>query len=331
MTATKLKDRRRRDKIEYDMERFQYKAKEFPKFSERPDIPFWIDESKAPHEAPIAASIPRTLSEPAFKVHEVPFGDDSKESHNTLPESAYRTAAGLPAKVDMTQTSKDRNQGAYGARTKKRFAAEMIERGFARNQPRLFDSLQPLHTGPKDMESLDVQSSLETIRVAAIKKNNEQRKRNAENPRRSMMWSDSSGMQHSTSVPSQDRGLNDSALGTPIDGMTSMEAPRQSQGRASMGMASSAGPTMRTAARVHHVMSVTDSTQRAPGQQANIEAAREPRHMLTRSASDGGVRCGGFHRLDFHGSFGPRPAAETRDKKRTGKDHSTSTGSAQPL
>merc|ERR1719498_1587995 len=41
MTLTKLKDRRRRDKIEYDMQKFEHKPKTYPKFSERPDIPFW--------------------------------------------------------------------------------------------------------------------------------------------------------------------------------------------------------------------------------------------------------------------------------------------------
>merc|ERR1711865_94256 len=184
--------------------------------------------------APIRA-MPRTLSEPVFKITEQPFGDDVKESHQTLPEAAFNTAAGLPARVDMTKTSKEQNKSAIGSRTKKRFCAEMIERGQARNMPRLFDAIQPLHTGPRDMESLDVTSSLAPIREDAMKKNAEQRKKNAENPRRSMLWSESSGMQQSASAPSQaDRGINDSAMmGNSMDGMGSMDVSRRSQERTS--------------------------------------------------------------------------------------------------
>merc|ERR1712070_91331 len=97
MTLTKLKDRRRRDKIEYDMTNFEiHRPKTYPKFSERPDIPFWASEAKDPGMAPVPPVMPRTLSEPVFKVTEMPFGDDVKESHQTLPASAHATAAGLP-------------------------------------------------------------------------------------------------------------------------------------------------------------------------------------------------------------------------------------------
>merc|ERR1711998_710065 len=70
MTLTKLKDRRRRDKIEYDMANFRERPKEYPKFSERPDIPFWADGEKSPDVAPVPPAMSRTLSEPVFKVTE---------------------------------------------------------------------------------------------------------------------------------------------------------------------------------------------------------------------------------------------------------------------
>lgn len=354
MTLTKLKDKRRKDKIEYDMDRFQHKAKTYPKFSDRADIPFWANNGEeGGGYAPMPVSMPRTLSEPVFKVTEIPFGDDTKESHLTLPDSAYNTAAGLPARKDMTKTGAETNKNTVGSRTKKRFCAEMIERGQARNMPRLFDAIQPLHTGPRDMESLDVTSSLAPVREAAMKKNAEDRKRNAENPRRSMLWSDSSGMQQSASAPSQamERGMEGSAMDRSVDGtMNSMDVSQQ---RRSQERSSSTGaPTMRSAAqRVHHV--TTDPTMRGSGQQTNVEAAREPRFFgsMPRAQSEIGVRCGGFQRLDWPSQHArPAPGPEkggtkgrsaTRNESRehkSGKDsgylpqgHSTSTGSAQPL
>lgn len=343
MTHTKLKDRRRRDKIEYDMERFEHKAKTYPKFSDRPHLPFWVHEDKTPQEAPVLAAMPRTVSEPVFKIHEVPFGDDVKESHDTLPDAAYQTAAGLPAAPDMRVSADKKNKQAVGSRTKKSFCADMIERGQARNMPRLFDAIQPLHTGPRDMESLDVTSSLAPVRENAMKKNAEQRKRNAENPRRSMLWSnESSGMQQSASGPSQAAmGTDSGMMNTSMDGMNSIDVSRRSQERSS----SISAPMRAAATRVHHVTS--DPTLRS-GNQTKHEAAPEPRFFgsMQRSLSDSttGVRCGGFQRLDWPASH-PRaaPAADqTRDKKRSdhrqdsrapkaGKEHSTSTVSAQPL
>jgi hypothetical protein len=344
MTLTKLKDRRRRDKIEYDMSNFQHKPKTYPKFSDRPDIPFWANEDQNPGEAPMARAIIRTHSEPVFKINEIPFGDDIKESHQTLPDAAYATAAGLPARMDLTKTAKEQNKTTIGSRTKKRFCAEMIERGQARNQPRLFDAIQPLHTGPRDMESTDITSSLAPVRENALKKQAEQRKRNAENPRRSMLWSDSSGMQQSASAPSQaDRGMGESVMGNSMEG--SMDVTRRSQGQSMERKSSIGAPPMRAITRVHQV--ATDPIMRASGAQSTIEAAREPRFFGTiprgmapsYSEATIGVRCGGFQRLDWPSQHArPAPATgntkghrrnESREAPR--KDHQTSTGSAQPL
>merc|ERR1712054_281682 len=151
----------------------------------------------------------------------------------------YATAAGLPAKVDMTKTSKEQN-------------------------------------------------------------NAEQRKRNAEKPRVSRLWSDSSGMQQSASAASQAAmGGNDSAIMdrsldmgmASVDSNTlSKEGPRNSTLQGGM---------QQKAQRVHHVMS--DPSLRASGPQPIIESAREPKFFGTmpRAFSETGVRCGGFQRLDW--------------------------------
>jgi hypothetical protein len=228
----------------------------------------------------------------------------------------------------------------------------MIERGQARNMPRLFDAIQPLHTGPRDMESLDVTSSLAPIRENALKKNAEHRKRNAEKPRVSMLWSDSSqGMQQQSSAASQAAvGGNESAMrgGNSLDGMGGSMDTNQRSKEGNRNSASLGGPTRAT--RVHHVMS--DPSLRASGPQAVVEPAREPKFFGTmpRSLSETGVRCGGFQRLDWpsHNARpgGPAPPAEKGGTKRGGdsrrnesrdhtrsKDtmHSSSTGTAQPL
>jgi len=336
-TLTKLKDQRRRDKIEYDMARFDHKAKVYPRFSDRPDIPFWVDHEQE-SAAPPPPVMPRMMSEPVFKITEIPFGDDIKDSHQTLPDSAYNTAAGLPPRNDMTKSGAETSKNTIGSRTKKSFCAEQIARGHARNMPRLFDAIQPLQTGPRDMESLDVTSSLAPIRDNALKKNAEMRKRNAESIKRSVLWSDPS---QTASAPSQvERGMGSTEMGVSMDGMNSMDQTRRSQApRAS---------TMQAIARVNYV--AADSTRRDAAA-TSIDAAREPKFFgstpapITRSYSEAdvrvGVRCGGFQRLDWpsqHSMGGTKPAAEKGGKGSRGmsreklsKDHSTSTGTVQPL
>jgi hypothetical protein len=342
MTLTKLKDRRRKDKIEYDMSNFDvHKPKTYPKFSDRPDIPFWVSDGQdsVSGAAPVPPAMPRTLSEPVFKVTEMPFGDDAKEAHHTLPASAHNTAAGLPARVDLTKTSQEQGKTAIGSKTKKRFCAEMIERGQARNMPRLFDRIQPLHTGPRDMESLDVTSAMAPIRENAMKNLAQERKKNAELPRRSMLWSDSSGMQQATSGMSQVAADRDLMGNSMMDGSDSMGVSRSGmkERSASVGVA-----PVRAAARVHHVSSAPEI--RAPGSQTNMEAAKEPRVFGTAATTlnfgsqQTGVRCGGFQRLDWpaHNARPQQSSTDKGEKKRSRPNdsrekHSTSTGSAQPL
>ncbi|CAE8624511.1 unnamed protein product, partial [Polarella glacialis] len=185
MTLTRLRDSRRRDKIEYDMQHFgfqQVAPREYPKFSDHPDIPFWVSDPAnggAPGRHPPAA-IPRTLSEPVFKITEMAFRDEARETTEALPEQAQSLAAGRQA----------HEKPVYGSKTVKRWSADMLERGQGRNQPRLFDNIQPVRIGPKDLESLDLTSSLEPVRSAALRARTNERKSNAQNPRRSQLWSD---------------------------------------------------------------------------------------------------------------------------------------------
>jgi hypothetical protein len=344
MTLTKLKDRRRRDKIEYDMQRFQHKYREYPKFSDHPDKPFWInhdDIAENTGAAPMHPPMPRTLSEPHFKVTEMPFGDDTHPSHQEIPESAYQTAAGLPAPKDLTKTGADHNRTAVGSKTKKKFCSELLERGQARNQPRLFDAIPPAHTGPRDMEHLDITSSMAPIREGAYKKRAEEKKGNAENHRKSILWSEMSGGGHASGSAAHGTGSDNGFMNNSTDNMGSMSMERS----ISMKASEMSKAPIRAVARIHHVAS--DATLRGSGVQVNMESQKEPRVYrgdLMRSFSDTGVRCGGFQRLDWPAqqpsrTLAPekadktrsRPRAESREKPSKKDPGISQEGSVQPL
>jgi hypothetical protein len=339
MTLNKLKDRRRRDKIEYDMQHFQYKYREFPKFSDHPDKPFWVNHDEIaeyPGSAPMHPPIPRTHSEPSFKITEVPFGDDTHPTHQSIPQSAYDAAAGLPAPRDMTKTGAQQSKTAIGSKTKKSFCSEMIERGHARNQPRLFDAIPAAHSGPRDMEHLDITSSMAPIREAALRKRAEDKKANAEAPKRSMLWSDMSVGHQSGSI-AHGTGSESGFFGNSTDGIASMAMERMSKA------SNTSQAPMRAVARIHHV--ATDATLRGTGMPVQMDAQKEPRAFksdITRSFSDTGIRCGGFHRLDFPAAppartLAPDKAEKTKSKpmsreKQSRKDAGMSQeGSVQPL
>lgn len=79
-----------------------------------------------------------------------------------------------------------------GSNTVKRWTSEQLHFGQGRNKPRLFDNIQPVRVGPKDLESLDLTSSMEPVRNAALQKRADDRRANVDNPRRSRLWSDPS-------------------------------------------------------------------------------------------------------------------------------------------
>merc|ERR1711924_541929 len=77
---------------------------------------------------------------------------------------------------------------------------------------------------------------------------------------------------------------------------------------------------MRVAARMHYIASAPEI--RAPGNQTNVEAAKEPRFFGSASqpimAQQTGVRCGGFQRLDWPSQHA-RPQQSAPEKTATGK------------
>merc|ERR1712039_761769 len=139
--------------------------------------------------------IAKTVSEPALKINEIPFGSDDRENHRSLPAAAHEVAfAGQAAGGP---------EARYGSNTVKRWTTDMLERGQGRNKPRLFDSIQPLRIGPCDLMSLDLTSSMEPIRTAALSGKADEARRAASVPKRSRLWSDSSQVVASQSAPSQ--------------------------------------------------------------------------------------------------------------------------------
>mmetsp|Transcript_111764 Transcript_111764/g.266613 ORF Transcript_111764/g.266613 Transcript_111764/m.266613 type:complete len:617 (-) Transcript_111764:119-1969(-) len=280
-TLTKLKDQRRKDKIEYDMNHFSFPRafpRAYPKFSDHPDIPFWVsDQDSARVGSSEPRAMPRTASEPTFKVTEVPYGEEPSQSYETLPDSAKHLAAGK-------LTNK---QVAIGSKTVKRWSTDMLERGQARNQPRLFDNIQAVRIGPKDLEHLDLTSSLEPVRNAALRRQAEERKRMASMPKRSRLYAD----------PNE-------------------EPPQMSSqgGRGGSFMESSDGspPRLdRTVKSKDPPMSATSAATRLPVRRPEpvkppilLDAPKEPRTFgtinMTRPLQAGptGVRSGGFQNLD---------------------------------
>lgn len=278
MTLTRMKDKWRQDKIEYDMRNFSCpKRREYPRFSDRPDIPFWMNDPSNELNAMVAPqAVPRTLSEPAFKVTEVPFGDDIRKLQSNLTDSA----SAVPVEGRATVEPETR----FGSNTVKRWSADMLDRGQGRNKPRLFDSIQHVQVGPRDLESLDHTSSMEPIRSAALRHRAEERRANAVNPRRSRLWVDAS--QH----PSASQAPHGTSLDLP-DGMSIQRS------------------IDRTIAGSNRIRS--DPTLRGAISLDKTENFREPKFFgsTARSCDQTGVRCGGFQRLDW-------PPRQSRNQQR---------------
>lgn len=164
MTLTRLKDQRKRDKIEHELTHFGVGPREYPRFSDNPEVPWWRADAQG-SEGGAAYPVPamsRTVSEPVLKVTHVPFGHlPAQESIPDLPEAAYTTTAAGRSAASAAPS--------IGSKTVKRWTSEVIERGAERHKPRLFDGIQPVRVTPKDYEALDLTSSMEPIRNAALK------------------------------------------------------------------------------------------------------------------------------------------------------------------
>jgi len=189
MTMTRLKDQRRRDRVEHDMQHFPtHQVREMPRFSDNPEVPWWHADKPQQAMAATAPAMSKSMSEPTLKVTDVPWGH-SPERFEAPQEMQARAAA---AAGRAASSAVDR----LGSKTVKRWTTESIERGEGHNKPRLFDNIQPVRIGPKDLESLDITSSMEPIRLAATAKMREEGKKNQGVPKRSRLWADASQTQH---------------------------------------------------------------------------------------------------------------------------------------
>merc|ERR1712064_237783 len=89
---------------------------------------------------------------------------------------------------------------------------DYFEHGQGRNKPRLFAAItsKSVPVGPKDLESLDLTSSMEPIRNAALMAQADERKKSTVNPRTSRLWAENQMLEGSFqesqgSRPAQDR------------------------------------------------------------------------------------------------------------------------------
>lgn len=166
MTLTQLQVKRRQAKVEHDMEHFanpRVGPREYPRFSDDPEVPFWLAGEASRGRASTAPPGPRmsrVVSEPTFKITEEPFNHASaRPAVADLPDASHRVAAaGLAASTAPSQ---------LGSKTVKRWTADLLDRGAGRNRPRLFDAVPLATIGPKELEPLGLTSSLEPVRREA--------------------------------------------------------------------------------------------------------------------------------------------------------------------
>jgi len=257
MTLTRLKDRRKIEKIEYDMERFGVKPREYPRFSADSDTPFWLrGEHGGPGHSTVPITMARAVSEPALKVTDVPFGEDlQRASDLRRPRSnaagfCSMPQAGMPLPgagvMQAPEThhehlnslaTQDTGFGhGLGARTVKRWTSEMIERGQGRNKPRYFDCLPVLNCTPQDFEPLDVTSSMEPVRSNALRDMAKARKANAENPIRSRLFIEDDSGSGGSQLPSAcGLGGPSSNRACSIDGSSAVTAGSATATRSRLG------------------------------------------------------------------------------------------------
>lgn len=188
MTLTKLKDERRRAKIEYDMSNFtnpDILPRAYPKFSDRPDVPFWVSEQSEASAPRASQAMLRAVSEPVLKVTDVPFGF---ERNGEQQQNWQRTVdPNIPAGKPI-----EGMEGRLGTKTVKRWTTDLLERGQGRNKPRLFDSIQPALPGPKELEHLDLTSSMDPVRYGALRRRAQERQHALSHPKKSRLYNEAS-------------------------------------------------------------------------------------------------------------------------------------------
>eukprot|EP00929_Paragymnodinium_shiwhaense_P048362 TRINITY_DN24462_c0_g1_i1.p1 TRINITY_DN24462_c0_g1~~TRINITY_DN24462_c0_g1_i1.p1 ORF type:complete len:626 (+),score=150.89 TRINITY_DN24462_c0_g1_i1:78-1955(+) len=181
MTLTRLKDDRRVEKIEHNLSNFgnPRAPAQYPRYSDT-EVPFWqYDEAGNPREPPKGCTLQtRQMSEPNLKVTETPW--ESRKCEPYPEGGVLKPPAGLCSLTRPLKAAESEPSLRLGSNTVQRWSTDCLEHGhLQRNKPRLFDSLRPPHIGPRDLEELDVTSSMEPIRREALRRQAEERKQNA--------------------------------------------------------------------------------------------------------------------------------------------------------
>lgn len=296
---------RKRDGVEHNMHNFQYPSQpQFPRFSDNPDVPFWLAGQDASAMAPAhTAPIPRSYSEPALKVNHVPFAHAARNDNHALPEAAHKVAEAA-GRINGTEVH-------FGSNTKKRYSTEYHEGGAGRNKPRIFDDIQPLRVGPRDLEELDLTSSMEYIRNAAIRRRNQAQIAAKFAPRQSQLCDParstmSMSMPHHFSSPSKDSSMDWAHQTSVTDHSQHQVNMTHPRGGSRFG-----GPVQK--------LTTSDPAMRTVGQQAMERALANsgPQPKIFHSSQTvqaPGVRCGGFHALESMQASAPAMRTEARSK-----------------
>lgn len=279
MTLSKLKDQRRAARRDYDMEHFRLNrnALEYPKFSDNPDMPFWL----ADHQESMASTAPplrlhASVSEPVLKVNQVPFGEAPRA------ESLKGIQAAATAQRPQRRTD-------LGAKTVKRFSVEMTENGEGRNKPRLFDSIQPVEVNVRDFEPLDATSCMEPIRRKCLAEMAGKNRRNAERPMRSKMYDTGRGSNHP-------HGLRGSSGRN--------NAPGSSASADAPGASAQSGLGMQMDNNTHRAPRAPMTSAAHPGSMQTVyvggsmDSLAPPRAYAYGAGGSSGVRSGGFQHFD---------------------------------
>lgn len=299
-TRNALKDSQRRDRREYDNANFCLKERQLPRFSDNPDVPFWIagtPEKVQQRQANLAASANKNVreasrahSEPVPKVTEAPFRPTGLMMQRNAP--AVAATATVSASLDTAAGKPEDKLFANKRGTVKRFTADYLERGLGLNKPRLFDSIQPIRVGPLDLQSLDATSSMEIIRRGALSDQNTEKKAN-HLMRRSILYSE----------PGIESVEQESVDTTPH---ASLFVGEPGLSRSPRKRATNAAPRVQSDASLRTLAERTQPTGE-PRSFASTTTTLVP-------SSQVGVRCGGFQRLDW-----PPRNARQEQTRRSGK------------
>ncbi|CAE8602030.1 unnamed protein product [Polarella glacialis] len=169
MTANKLKDRRRRENIEHNMDNFPHREREPARYSDQEKL--WWTMRETYVEEPPACPLKILRDSPYEKV-------SGKVTEQSLPPRRIETPSqGTVPRVDLPAAGEamvPRKGLEMGGKTVKRWSTEFVPTGMASAAPRMFDHLDGYIDGVKqaatysiDDAPLESFSSFEVIRESA--------------------------------------------------------------------------------------------------------------------------------------------------------------------